>query len=103
MAAFELYLVRHAAAADRGPGHPDDAKRPLTSRGIARFKETVAGLAEIGIRLDQIFTSPLVRTRQTADYLSSGLPRHPPVSVLEALAPGHSATEIIAELARRAE
>jgi phosphohistidine phosphatase SixA len=31
----ELYLVRHAIAAERGKEWPDDTKRPLTKRGIS--------------------------------------------------------------------
>ncbi len=103
MQGYELYLVRHAIAADRGPGYPDDAKRPLTSRGVSRFKEVIAGAGELGLRLDHVFTSPLVRARQTAEYLAAGLPGHPPIAVLEALAPGHTPAVVIAELARRAD
>ena len=35
----ELYIVRHAIAAERGDDWPDDDKRPLTEKGIARFKD----------------------------------------------------------------
>ena len=41
----DLYLVRHAIAAERGEEWPDDSKRPLTETGITRFKEAVEGLA----------------------------------------------------------
>ena len=40
-ATIELYLVRHAIAAERGPNYPDDRERPLTSEGIVRFKRVV--------------------------------------------------------------
>jgi len=40
----EIYLVRHAIAAERGEDWPEDDKRPLADRGIARFKEGVEGL-----------------------------------------------------------
>ena len=30
---IELYLVRHAIAAERGPDWPDDSARPLTPDG----------------------------------------------------------------------
>ena len=42
-ATIELYLVRHAIAAERGPNYPDDRERPLTSEGIARFKRRSPG------------------------------------------------------------
>jgi phosphohistidine phosphatase len=73
----ELYLVRHAIAADRGSEWPDDNKRPLTERGINRFKEAVKGLRHLDVQIDEIFTSPLVRARQTADLLAAGIEASP--------------------------
>ena len=99
----ELYLVRHAVAADRGSEWPDDSKRPLTERGINRFKEAVKGLRRLDVTLDEIFTSPLVRARQTADLLAAGLDGKPAVKVLEALAPGHSAASVMTQLAKVAK
>jgi phosphohistidine phosphatase len=98
----EIYLVRHAIAAERGDEWPDDAKRPLTTRGIARFKEGVAGLAELDVEVDEIFSSPLVRARQTAALLAAGVPGKAAVKVLEALAPGHAPAAVMHELARAA-
>ena len=66
-------------------------KRPLTERGISRFKEAVGGLKGLDATIDEIFTSPLVRARQTADLLAAGVDGRPTVKLLDALAPGHSA------------
>jgi phosphohistidine phosphatase len=99
----ELYLVRHAIAAERGSEWPDDTKRPLTERGIQRFKEAVKGLRRLDVTLDEIFTSPLVRAKQTAEILAAGVEGKPPVKVLDALAPGHSAASVMTQLARAAK
>ena len=99
----ELYLVRHAVAAERGDEWPDDTKRPLTANGVSRFRDVVDGLAWFGVGVDEIFTSPLVRARQTADILASRLPDRPPVKIVAELAPGHEAGQVIAELAKRAK
>jgi phosphohistidine phosphatase len=99
----ELYLVRHAIAAARGSEWPDDTKRPLTERGISRFKEAVKGLRRLDVALDEIFTSPLVRARQTADLLAAGIEGKPPVKVLDALAPGHTSAAVMAQLAKVAK
>jgi phosphohistidine phosphatase len=85
---LELYLVRHAIAAERGPKYPDDRQRPLTAEGAKRFKDAVKGLAGIGIGVDVILASPLVRAQETATLLSAGLPRRARVETVEALAPG---------------
>jgi phosphohistidine phosphatase len=98
----ELYIVRHAIAAARGEDWPDDDKRPLTERGVSRFKEEVAGLKKLSVGVDEIFTSPLVRARQTAELLAAGIPGKPSVKVLDALAPGHTPTSVMAQLARAA-
>ena len=100
MPGYELYLVRHAIADDRGPDWPDDAKRPLTEHGIARFKEVVAGLKRVDTEVEEIFTSPLVRARQTAQLLSAGLRGKPPIRVLKALEPGHGPAAVVEQLAR---
>jgi phosphohistidine phosphatase len=98
----ELYIVRHAIAAERGDDWPDDDKRPLTEKGIARFKDGLVGLRWLDVGLDEIFTSPLVRAKQTADLLAAGIAGKAPVKLLAALAPGTTPEEVMAHLARTA-
>ncbi len=88
MATFELFLVRHAIAAERGPKYPDDRLRPLTVAGAKKFAASVPGLIEMGVALDFVLTSPLVRARETATLLASGLKPKPALVEVEALAPG---------------
>lgn len=102
MSPCELYLVRHAIAAERGEEWPDDTKRPLTEDGIRRFREAAAGVTALGVEIDEIFTSPLVRARQTADLLATALEPTPPVKLLDALAPGHTPAATMAQLAKLA-
>jgi phosphohistidine phosphatase len=103
MTPAELYLVRHAIAAERGEEWPDDTKRPLTDRGISRFKTCVKGLRQLDAAIDEIFTSPLVRAKQTAEILAAGVEGHPSVKVLDALAPGHTSAAVMSQLARAAK
>ena len=99
----ELYLVRHAIAADRGEDWPDDDKRPLTQRGVARFKEAVEGSNKLDDGIDEIFTSPLIRAQDRRPILlAAGLPGKASVKVLDALAPGHTPSSVMAQLARNA-
>ena len=88
MATIELYLVRHAIAAERGPKYPDDRLRPLTPAGSKKFGDAVPGLLQMGVQIDFVLTSPLVRARDTAIILAAGLKPKPAVSEAEALAPG---------------
>ncbi len=96
----ELYLIRHAIAAERGDEWPDDDKRPLTERGVARFRESVEGLTWLDVTIEEIFTSPLVRAKQTAEILAAGMPGKPPVKVLDALSPGQNPGSVLAQLAK---
>ena len=103
MAPCELYLVRHAVAAERGDDWPDDDQRPLTEKGIARFMDVIGGLRRMEVNLDEIFTSPLVRAKQTADLLAAGIEGKPPVKPLDTLAPGHRPEDVMSQLARAAK
>jgi phosphohistidine phosphatase len=100
MAMLELYLIRHGIAAERGKEWPDDSKRPLTPDGISRLRKTARGLNAIGVGFDQIVTSPLVRTRQTADIFAEELKAKPPVVTADALAPAGTPASVIQEIAR---
>jgi phosphohistidine phosphatase len=102
VAALELYLVRHGVAAERGPDYPDDSKRPLTSKGMAALKREAKALNALGIGFDLIITSPLTRTRQTADILAEHLEGKPTVTHSDALAPAGTPGAVMQEIGRHA-
>lgn len=81
-----LYLVRHAIAEEPAAGIADEARR-LTKRGRKRFERLVGRLAGMGVEIDIVATSPLVRARQTAEILAATLPGTPRIEVVDALAP----------------
>ena len=95
---MELYLVRHGIAAERGKEWPDDSKRPLTPKGIARMGKVAAGLKALDVGLDLILTSPLVRARQTADLLHQGLGGATPLEETTLLAPGGKPADLVQHL-----
>ena len=100
MAMLEVYLIRHGVAEERGKDWPDDSKRPLTPEGIARLRKEARGLNRLGLGFDQIVTSPLVRTRQTADVFAEELKSKPPIVTSDALAPAGSPALVIQEITR---
>ncbi|MBM3751911.1 MAG: phosphohistidine phosphatase SixA [Acidimicrobiia bacterium] len=67
---MRVYLVRHAIAEPRGPVWPVDDDRPLTPRGIERMREIALRLADRGVQVERIWSSPILRARQTADLLA---------------------------------
>lgn len=98
----ELYLIRHGIAANRGPGWPDDTKRPLTERGIFRLRKSARGLRELGATLDLVMTSPLARALQSAEIVAAAFEPRPHVVTTEALAPGAAWSALAAELGKHA-
>jgi phosphohistidine phosphatase len=102
MAMLELYLIRHGVAAERGDEYPDDSKRPLTASGISRLRKEASALDALGVAFDQIVTSPLLRTRQTADVIAESLKGNPPVVTSDALAPAGTPGAVMQELAKHA-
>jgi phosphohistidine phosphatase len=100
MALLELYLIRHGVAAERGKDWPDDSNRPLTPEGVARLRQVARGLNAIDVSFDQIVTSPLVRTRQTADVFSEALKSKPPIVTSDALAPAGTPAAVIQEITK---
>jgi phosphohistidine phosphatase len=100
--AADLYLIRHGIAAERGEAWPDDAKRPLTDEGVRRLRRIAAGLREIGVTLDIMLSSPLVRAKQTAEILAAGLQPRPLIALSEALSPAGAYAALLDELAQHA-
>jgi phosphohistidine phosphatase len=95
---IHLYLVRHAIAEERGEAWPDDTKRPLSDEGRVKMAKQVSGLDAIEVRIEEILTSPLVRTRETAEILAQGLSSRPKITDFPPLAPGRPAKEALSAL-----
>ena len=94
---MQLYLVRHAEAAD---GEPDEL-RPLTAEGRRAARTLGERLAADGVVPDAVLTSPLLRARETGAELArpAGLEPEPD----ERLAPGATAESVRAAVAERGE
>ncbi len=70
---MELFLIRHGIATEREINIKDE-ERSLTKEGHKKTRQVAKRLFNLGLRFDLILTSPLVRSRQTAEILrSSGL------------------------------
>src|SRR4051794_4870256 len=98
----ELYLIRHGLAEERGPAWPDDNKRPLTDHGVSRLRRAGRALVRLGLTPHVVLTSPLVRTRQTAEIVAGAFSPHPPVVNVDALGPGGAMPAVAAEIAKHA-
>jgi phosphohistidine phosphatase len=99
---YELYLIRHGVAEERGDAWPDDAKRPLSEEGMARLRKSARGLARLDVWIDVVFTSPLVRARQTADIVAAAFDPRPSIITIDSLAPEGTYTALAADLEKHA-
>ena len=67
---MDVYLIRHAEAIERDPASGmADEDRPLTDAGRAQAQQLARSLPGRGARIERLFVSPTVRTRQTAEPL----------------------------------
>lgn len=103
---MELMLIRHGIAEPSGP-LMTDFDRPLTEEGRRRFSAAVAGFLDVGLGLDVVLHSPLVRATQTAQLLAPLVagdePREQIYSMQDlAQAPGAALFEAVAKTAQEA-
>ena len=73
-------------------------KRPLTDKGMSRMRKAARGLARLGVSVDVVLTSPLVRARQTAEIFAAGLDPRPSLVNVDSLAPDGTYAAVIADL-----
>ena len=94
---MELFIIRHAWAADRSDvDFPDDALRPLTEKGRDRFARMTAALYPRGLRPQLIVTSPILRCVQTAEILASAVGGEAKVFHRNELRPGGDPKHLLA-------
>ena len=101
---MDLYLVRHAIAAERGDGaFPNDEERPLTPDGIHKFRLAARGLSELGMKPARIVSSPLLRAKQTAEILRDAVAKDVVITISPALTPNAEYGALIKAIAPYAD
>ncbi len=96
LAAMEVVLIRHAIAAARTQ-ELDDAERPLTGKGVNRFRLGVRGMAHLALTFDKVLHSPWLRAVQTAELMRPVCPESFEETALLAAAPTTALLALIAE------
>jgi len=90
-----VIIVRHGPAALRDPARwPDDAIRPLTTKGTDQTRTAIRGLVRYLGKRTRLASSPAVRCRLTAEMLRTALDPAPRLDFWEELAPGALAPPI---------
>jgi phosphohistidine phosphatase len=92
-----LYVLRHGIAEAPTPKGDDRARR-LTSRGRDKLRAGAAGMRALGIELDALLTSPLVRAVETAAVVAEAFGGNPAPREVPALAAGVAPIESVRAL-----
>ncbi|MCS6977770.1 MAG: phosphohistidine phosphatase SixA [Gemmatales bacterium] len=67
---MQIYLIRHADAEPVGAaGVQTDEERPLTAKGMEQTDDLARFFKRLGVEPGVILSSPLLRSRQTAERL----------------------------------
>ena len=71
---MELYLLRHAVAAEKGTVEfARDADRPLTTEGAQKMRHIAKAMKDLDLSFDLILSSPYRRAKQTAEIVADVL------------------------------
>jgi len=89
-----LLLLRHGIAEDRSEERPDGL-RALTPAGRRRTTAVLERAVALGLAVDRLVSSPLVRARQTAE-LALGAGLAPSLELATALEPGADPLPLLA-------
>jgi phosphohistidine phosphatase len=96
---MKIYLLRHGDAADHDdPRYPTDAVRPLTPKGIKRTRQLANGLRQMDLTFDVIYSSPLLRAKQTAEIVARSLKLEKKLHFTHHLAPEGAFVDMIAQV-----
>ena len=87
-----IVLLRHGIAEDKSVDKPDEERR-LTREGNEKMKRVAKALAKMLPAVDAIYSSPLVRAYETAEWVAKAYDRGLEIETTPALAPGHDPSE----------
>lgn len=83
---MDLYFLRHGKAGNPQSTAEADTRRSLTGEGRDELRAAAHGLRWLSIKPDAIYTSPLIRARETAAIVADVLGRD--ITETPLLAPG---------------
>lgn len=97
---MDLFILRHGEAGRRSATIRDDSKRPLTVDGKKQVEEISKGLNLLGMEFDYIYTSPLVRSKQTAEIVFRNLKCKNQIVELDELKPEGNKLQLYSMLSK---
>ncbi len=92
---LELYMIRHSLAGRSLEDEAMDHERPLTKKGKEKMRDVSKGLQRLKIRFDVVVTSPLQRSKESAEIVNAYCSDTKEVIVTDLLCPGASYNNLI--------
>lgn len=92
---LELYIIRHGLAGKSLTEQDLDEARPLSKKGQKKMKKIAKGLKNLKIQFDEILSSPLPRSKETADILTMYCGDRKQVAVTDLLKPNSSYNALV--------
>ena len=92
---LELYIIRHGLAGKPLEDKVKDHKRPLKKKGKEMIKGVAKGLKNQKIQFDVILSSPLIRSKESAEIVNEYCGHNKKIVVTELLEPGASYNDLI--------
>src|SRR4051812_44732560 len=97
---MKIYILRHGAAEDGGPGS-SDSERALTDDGREALQGVLLRARNAEVSPSLILASPYVRAVQTAEVAAEILPAHEKVVFTKTLPPDGRPAEVWEEIRSR--
>jgi len=97
---MELFIIRHGEAGKRSPTTRNDFQRSLTITGKQETEEIAKALVKLGLEFEFVFTSPLIRCKQTAEIILNHVNSKKNVGVLDELKPEGNKLELYNKLSK---
>lgn len=96
-----LYFLRHAIALPRGTRGIRDEERPLTEEGEKRMIKAAKGMRQLGLSIEVLLSSPLVRAIQTAEIVKEHLGISAAIEIDPELKPGGNLKTFLEKIRKR--
>lgn len=97
---MDLFILRHAEAGKSLPVLTRDVERSLTAQGKEELEDVARALSRLKIDPDHVITSPLKRSRETANIVARSLKARDKVELWDELKPEGSRQELFKRLAK---
>jgi len=96
---MELFILRHGEAG-KGSATRNDFQRSLTVTGKQELEEIAKAFVKLGLEFDFVFTSPLIRCKQTAEIILKYVDSKNKVETINELRPEGNKLELYNRLSK---